>query len=224
MRTLRVLEITAWTAGILMLGTYTGVRWWYASARDEALASFEAARSSDSGVEASTSASASLAEVIDTSDWSAERVELYRRALEEKRAPEAQLRIPSVKLIVPVFEGVSDWSLNRGAGRVKGTARIGEPGNVGIAAHRDGFFRALKDVRVGDLLILDRIGSSDTYRIVATYIVDPAEISVLESTTTPSVTLVTCYPFYFVGSAPRRFIVRAQLTVQSENTPAGHSH
>ena len=84
-----------------------------------------------------------------------------------------------MKLVVPVFEGTSDLNLNRGAGRIEGTARIGEAGNVGIAAHRDGFFRVLKDVRVGDTLLLERLTATDTYRIVSTTIVDPSEVSVL---------------------------------------------
>lgn len=68
----------------------------------------------------------------------------------------------------------------------------------------------LKDVQVGDTLLLERLSATDTYRVVSTSIVDPSEVSVLAATTTQSVTLVTCYPFYYVGSAPRRFIVRAQ--------------
>jgi LPXTG-site transpeptidase (sortase) family protein len=120
-----------------------------------------------------------------------------------------------------------DVNLNRGAGRIEGTARIGEAGNVGIAAHRDGFFRALKDVRVGDTLLLERVTATRTYRVVSTTLVDPSEVSVLAPTTTESVTLVTCYPFYYVGSAPRRFIVRAQRVTPddkeapADSTPAG---
>src|SRR6187399_2240272 len=125
------------------------------------------------------------------------------------------LRVPSLKLVVPVFEGTSEENLNRGAGRIEGTAPIGDLGNIGIAAHRDGFFRVLKDIRVGDELLLERLDATDTYRIVATRIVDPSDVSVLSATGAPAVTLVTCYPFYYVGSAPQRFIVRA------EKTPAG---
>ena len=124
-----------------------------------------------------------------------------------------------MKLAVPVFDGTSEQNLNRGAGRIPGTARIGEPGNLGIAAHRDGFFRVLKDVRIGDVLLLERLGATDAYRIVSTVIVDPSDVSVLEPTATHSVTLVTCFPFYYVGSAPQRFIVHAQLS--PKKTPAG---
>jgi sortase A len=152
--------------------------------------------------------------------WSRARVERYRESLRTAGVPLAVLRIPAVKLTVPVFEGTSEQNLNRGAGRIAGTAQIGELGNVGIAAHRDGFFRVLKDVQIGDLLVLERLGATDAYRIVSTTIVDPSDVSVLQPTATHSVTLVTCYPFYFVGSAPRRFIVHAQY-VSSKKTPAG---
>ena len=144
----------------------------------------------------------------------------YRAALHSPGRPEAVLRIPSLNLVVPVFEGTSEENLNRGAGRIEGTAHIGESGNIGIAAHRDGFFRVLKDVRVGHLLELQRLDGTDTYRIVATTIVEPADISVLAATDKQAITLVTCYPFYFVGAAPQRFIVRAEKTPAGE-TPAG---
>ncbi|HKQ15695.1 MAG TPA: sortase, partial [Steroidobacteraceae bacterium] len=84
-------------------------------------------------------------------------------------------------------------------------------------AHRDGFFRVLKAARVGQTLVLQRLDGSATYRIVSTAIVEPSNVSVLAATTKDAITLVTCYPFYFVGSAPQRFIVRA------EKTPAGTS-
>lgn len=153
------------------------------------------------------------------SAWSLRRVERYRTSTNAAAVPQALLRIPSVKLVVPVFDGTSEQHLDRGAGRIEGTARIGEPGNLGIAAHRDGFFRALKDVRIGDALLLDRLTAVDTYRIVSTRVVDPSEVSVLGPTSMHSVTLVTCYPFYYVGSAPHRFIVRAQR-VGAKRTPA----
>ena len=128
------------------------------------------------------------------------------------------LSIGSVDLRVPVFEGTSEKNLNRGAGRIEGTARIGEPGNIGLAAHRDGYFRALKDIRIGDRVQLTTPREVLTYRIVATAVVDPTAVEVLASTHTEMLTLVTCYPFYFVGAAPRRFIVHAEL-IQDRNPP-----
>jgi sortase A len=154
------------------------------------------------------------------STWSRERIAQYRAALHSAATPEAILRIPSLNLVVPVFEGTSEENLNRGAARIEGTAHIGELGNIGIAAHRDGFFRVLKEVRVGNMLQLDRRDGTDTYRIVATKIVEPSDVSVLAASSKNAITLVTCYPFYFVGSAPQRFIVRAEKT-PADRTPAG---
>jgi sortase A len=216
MRVLRGIEILAWCAGVSLLVTYATTRAWYTHSRDEGVAMFEAA-----------TALARTVDAVDMTTWSRARVDRYRESLRESLAPQAVLRIPSVKLVVPVFEGTRELNLNRGAGRIEGTARIGEAGNVGIAAHRDGFFRALKDVQVGDTLLLERVTATRTYRVVSMTIVDPSEVSVLAPTTTESVTLVTCYPFYYVGSAPRRFIVRAQRVTPddkeapADSTPAG---
>ena len=110
---------------------------------------------------------------------------------------------------MPVLEGTDDWTLNRAAGHIADTAAPGSEGNSGIAAHRDGFFRSLKDVRVGDLLELETLRGIARYRIERTWIVEPEDVSVLDPTPGAAVTLVTCYPFYFVGSAPQRYIVRA---------------
>ncbi len=202
MKLLRTAEILAWTVGVSMLVTYAASRSWFAYGREQGIASF------------------AMLERVDMSTWSRERIAQYRASLHAEGIPEAVLRIPSVKLVVPVFEGTSEENLNRGAGRIEGTAHIGELGNVGIAAHRDGFFRVLKDVRVGSVLQLDRLDGTDTYRIVATTVVDPSDVSVLAATSEHSITLVTCYPFYFVGSAPQRFIVRAEKT-PAGGTPAG---
>ena len=218
---LRRLEVAALTLGTLLLATYAGAEWWYARARDEGIAAFDAARDQALRMSlASATGSELAANQIDMSNWSPQRVEQYREAARAVEVPLAVLRIPALHLEVPVFEGTSEQNLNRGAGRIAGTARIGEPGNVGIAAHRDGFFRVLKDVRIGDVLLLERADATDSYRIVSTIIVDPSDVSVLEPTATHSITLVTCFPFYYVGSAPRRFIVHAQR-VSQKKTPAG---
>jgi sortase A len=122
------------------------------------------------------------------------------------------LRIPRIGVEAPLLEGTDDWTLNRGVGHIEDTAAPGAAGNVGIAGHRDGFFRALKDVNEGDLLEIETRAGVAHYRIERTWIVAPDDVSVLDPTAVPSVTLVTCYPFYFVGSAPQRFIVRAERT------------
>ncbi len=123
--------------------------------------------------------------------------------------PLAVLRIARIRLVVPVLEGTSDVTLNRGVGHIEETAMPGTSGNSGIAGHRDGFFRSLKDVGVGDAIELETLQGKQTYRIERAWIVNPEDVSVLDPTPEQSITLVTCYPFYFVGSAPQRYIVRA---------------
>ena len=121
------------------------------------------------------------------------------------------LRIDKIRLEVPVFDGTDDRILDRGAGRIAGTARIGESGNVGIAGHRDGFFRGLKDIALGDTMVLETAKGAQTYVIDSIKLVTPDDVSVLKSEPMPALTLVTCYPFYYIGSAPQRFIVHASL-------------
>jgi sortase A len=211
----------AWTVGATLLVSYAGARAWYAYSRDQGIAQFQALRNESH--ETSPPAvfdPAENADAVDTSTWSRDRIARYQASLHSDAIPQAVLRIPALKLAVPVFEGASDENLNRGAGRIEGTASIGEAGNIGIAAHRDGFFRVLKDVQLGDILLLERLDATDAYRIVETLIVEPSEVGVLSATPTPTVTLVTCYPFYYVGSAPLRFIVRAEKT-PAGNKPAG---
>jgi sortase A len=148
--------------------------------------------------------------------WSPGRVAAWQRTLTLPREdPLAVLHIPRIGLDVPVLKGTSDATLDRGAGHVEDTAMPGTPGNSGIAGHRDGFFRGLKDVSVGDAIELETLQGTQTYRIERTWIVNPDDVSVLDPTPAQSITLVTCYPFYFVGSAPQRFIVRAVRDVAS---------
>jgi sortase A len=223
MRPVRLLEVCAWTAGALLLAIYVGVRTWSASASDEGIDALREARAGHAAL---------LAQNIpepqppvlpqqkppvletgepDTSLWNAKRLEEYKATLHQKALPEGVLRIPKLKLEVPIYEGTSDLTLNRGAGRITGTAAIdSDSGNIGIAAHRDGFFRPLKDIAVGDTLYLETLTATREYRVTRLDIVEPSNTSVLAPTPSSAITLVTCYPFYFVGSAPKRFIVHAQ--------------
>jgi sortase A len=149
----------------------------------------------------------------DQSLWSPERVRAWHETLKgETPAPLAVLRIRRIGIEVPVLEGSDEWTLNRAVGHIEDTAQPGTQGNSGIAGHRDGFFRGLKDIRTGDVIELETLSSVQNYRVERTWIVEPEDVSVLDPTGAPSVTLVTCYPFYFVGSAPQRFIVRAVRT------------
>lgn len=150
---------------------------------------------------------------VDFALWSVKRVAAYKDSLARKEdRPLAILRIQKLRLEVPVYNDTDDLTLDRGVGRILGTARVGEGGNLGIAGHRDGFFRGLKDVRLGDEMELARTGQSDIYVVDKISIVEPEDVSVLAPTQVPTITLVTCFPFYFVGSAPQRFIVHAVLS------------
>jgi sortase A len=145
--------------------------------------------------------------------WSKERVRAHQESLAAlKGAPLAVLTVRRLGIRVPVFEGTDDLTLNRGAGWIAGTARPGQDGNIGIAGHRDGFFRVLKDVKTGDRLELATQHSVRQYAVEEVEIVAPDNVSVLQRRASPSVTLVTCYPFYFIGDAPQRWIVHAALT------------
>lgn len=119
------------------------------------------------------------------------------------------LRIPGIDLEVPLLEGTEEAVLNRGVGRIRATARPGAGGNLGIAGHRDRHFRGLKSVEVGDRLEVETPESTAHYEVRWTRVVGPEQVDVLDPTSEPSVTLVTCYPFHYVGSAPKRYIVRA---------------
>jgi sortase A len=149
---------------------------------------------------------------VDVSLWSRERIEAFKQSLAARfEAPIALLTIRTLSLEVPVFEGTEERVLNRGAGRIDGTAKPGEAGNIGIAAHRDGFFRSLKDIRIGDRIELKTADQTVKYAVDGLEIVVPEDVSVLSPRSRPALTLVTCYPFYFVGSAPKRFIVHASV-------------
>ncbi len=147
---------------------------------------------------------------VDMSLWSAVRVKAYKVALKQETPKTlAILRIPRLNLEVPVYDGTADAVLDIAAGRIEDTALPGTPGNVGIAAHRDGYFRVLKDIKEGDALVLDTPVATEQFRVQWIKITTPDDVSVIDPTPTPAVTLVGCYPFYHVGAAPKRFIVRA---------------
>jgi sortase A len=121
-----------------------------------------------------------------------------------------KIDIPRLNISTIVKEGVDDRTLDLAAGHIPDTALPGQTGNVGVAAHRDTLFRNLKDVRRDDKITLSTLDGEYVYRVVSTKIVQPTDVSVLDaSPNEKTLTLVTCYPFYFVGDAPKRFIVRA---------------
>jgi len=149
--------------------------------------------------------------------WAASRVRDYQAAQQSPMKAVAVLTIPSLKLEVPVFEHDDELSLNRGAGLVAGMGTPDTGGNVGIAGHRDGFFRVLKDVKVGDLIEIRTRLKMHRYRVTSIDIVDKTDKRVLADTDEPGVTLVTCYPFYYLGNAPQRYIVAATYEWPSDS-------
>jgi sortase A len=120
------------------------------------------------------------------------------------------LDVPRLSLSVMVVEGTGTKTLRRAAGHIPGTALPGQAGNVGISAHRDTFFRPLRNIRRNDVITISTLLGEYRYRVVSTSIVSPSDVAVLDPSKKEILTLVTCYPFYFVGAAPNRFIVRAQ--------------
>jgi sortase A len=124
-----------------------------------------------------------------------------------------RLEIPRLGLSVIVIEGEDKTTLRRAAGQVPGTPLPGQAGNVGITGHRDTFFRPLRNIRHNDIIRLTTLQGEFRYRVVSTRVVSPSDIAVLDSTRDEILTLVTCHPFYFVGPAPNRFIVRAERVI-----------
>ena len=121
-----------------------------------------------------------------------------------------RLEIPRIHISVMVLEGSHPSILDVAAGHIEGTALPGTGGNVVIAAHRDTFFRSLREIRRDDIIQLTTTHGNFQYSVNATEVVEPSDIRVLRQTTEPELTLVTCYPFYYVGAAPKRFIVHAR--------------
>lgn len=201
-RLLLLLEGAAWLFGLVGLVWWGTHNLWAASAARIDVARF-----------VSRQEVASRAGTPDQSLWSPERIVAWRKAVGEPAAtPLAVLRIPRIRLEVAVLPGTDDRTLDRAVGHIDDTALPGADGNSGIAGHRDGFFRGLKDIAEGDVIELETTEAKEIYRVERMWVVDPEDVSVLDPTPTRALTLVTCFPFYYVGSAPRRFIVRAVLT------------
>ena len=197
--------------GLALLALWVAARLHRVIGSEVAMARFEAGQTAKPSV-SSTAPGPTQNSPVDFRLWSAQRISAYENSLAVAGdVALAILRIPKINLEVPVFNGTEDLTLNRGVGRILGTARVGEPGNLGIAGHRDGFFRGLQSITPGDELELVRRGGEDRYTVTQIRIVTPEDTSVLNPTAVPTLTLVTCFPFYFVGNAPKRYIVTAQL-------------
>jgi LPXTG-site transpeptidase (sortase) family protein len=142
--------------------------------------------------------------------WSSHRKERYRQ---EEVTSELLgiLEIPQIDLKVAIFDQATEAHLNKGVARVLSRSSLSGEGNLSIAGHRDSFFRHLGQLVEGDQMdVKDMTGNTFTYQVVKTWIVKPTDTYVLDKTEKSSITLITCYPFYFVGSAPERYILRAE--------------
>ena len=126
-----------------------------------------------------------------------------------------RIEIPRLDLAAIVAEGVDARTLRRSVGHLPETALPGEPGNVVLAGHRDSFFSRLKDIKKGDRVLLKTPDGVFRYEVESQEIVSPARTEVLKASAAPRLTLITCYPFWYIGSAPKRFIVRASAAPDS---------
>jgi sortase A len=208
----RKIETIVIAAGLTLLSVWGGA-WIYRSLSSRAaIKQFEKEQAHAPTVNARLVGDPVSSFGVDFSLWSPKRIQQFRDSVATKTdQPLAVLRIPNIHLEVPLYNDTDDLTLDRGVGRILGTAHLGEIGNLGIAGHRDGFFRGLKDLTAHDEIDLVLTGRSDVYQVENIQIVNPEDVSVLAPTPAPALTLVTCYPFYFIGSAPQRYIVRASL-------------
>jgi sortase A len=166
--------------------------------------------------------------LLDARLYQAEQARRFERALKETNlaraespaiavsegSPLGRIEISAVGLTVMVLEGTDEGTLRRAVGHIRGTPLPGQQGNVALAGHRDTFFRELRKIRVNDEITLTTLSGSYRYRVDSTKVVKPEETEVLEDDGDDILTLVTCYPFNFVGSAPSRFIVRAHRVLE----------
>jgi sortase A len=121
-----------------------------------------------------------------------------------------RISIPRIGVTVAILQGTKSKTLQLGVGHIRGTPLPGEGGNVGIAGHRDTWFRNLKDIHTGDDIQIETVAGSSQYKVDWVQIVAPNDMGVLAPSAESAITLVTCYPFYYVGQAPERFIVHAR--------------
>lgn len=198
------IEAACWILGLALLATYAAVRVWAEEERAAAVARLSAPPPAvNRPVDVELAAP-------DQSLWSRQRIAAFAAlARAEPPRPMGVLRAPALGLEVPVFAGVTEANLTRGVALIDANRPLDAGGNIGIAGHRDGFFRVLENVRIGDVLLLDTGRSVRRYVVSELAVVRPTDVHVLGQTREDALTLVTCFPFYFVGPAPGRYIVRA---------------
>ena len=131
-----------------------------------------------------------------------------------------RIEIPRLFLSAVVVEGVDKHTLRRAVEHIPGTALPGQPGNVGLAGHRDTFFRPLKDVRIKDEIRFSTPEGDFKYEVESLRVVEPDNVGVLAPSSEKVLTMVTCYPFFYIGAAPKRFVVRARQVAPQEVSPS----
>jgi sortase A len=203
--------------GFLMLFLFAAVHIYIAVYSHAAIRAFWRSQSTSTRVFADSS-HRKIA-IPDFRFWSQKRIEVYQASLIARVAGLlGVLRTSAINLEVPALEGTDDLTLSRAVGHVEGTAAPGETSNVGIAGHRAGFFRGLKDIHLGNMLD-PQMGKGNFCDVVdETVIVSPEDVSVLVPRPKGTLTLVTCYPFHFVGSAPLRYVAHATITDSTDLT------
>ena len=216
---MRILESGFLTTGAILLVAVVLIRGWgdYQSWSD--IRAFEEAVAFESApAEQAAGSGTRYSSEPDYALWSSKRISDYHEGNTQRDDPPlAIMSIASLDLKVPIYNGTDEINLNRGVGRIKGTGWIDSPGNLGIAGHRDGFFRALKDIEIGDSIDMLTHQEKTEFVVSSIVIVDPTDVSVLAPTDDSTITLVTCYPFYFVGNAPKRYIVKGELVSSQVN-------
>jgi sortase A len=219
----KFVEGLLWVCGLTIVTLFASQLGVQELQRMDAVAAFRTGQMIDSADDANQPGSDTKAVQVDVTDyeppapdqslWSAGRIASFAASLAENTSPVLGIfEIPRLELELPIYDGATDLHMDRGIARIEGTAMPGhDQGNLGIAGHRDGYFRVLKDIQFGDEILVTTSAGKQTYVVEQLMIVDPSAVEVLHRTPKPTITLVTCYPFYFVGHAPERFIVRAAL-------------
>jgi sortase A len=205
-------EAGLYLGGVALLATFFLLRFEGERQREAGIAAFENAVGQELRIPG-PAAGEEIAAVVSAPDqslWTEKRIREYEESLAVAAAPPlAVMTVAKLGIQVPVYDGADDFNLNRGVARIAGTATVDGDGNLGIAGHRDGFFRGLKDIAIGDKVELLTTRGPMSYAVSSIEIVEPTDVWVLAPTDDKTLTLVTCYPFYYVGHAPKRFIVKA---------------
>ena len=211
-------ELLSYLTGFLLTGFFVAQLAQGEVQRQGDIAAFEQASQSGAPAVSEPGFDLSGTENPDTSLWNAGRIDDYNASLGAD-LPDilGVLEVPSVGLKVPLYSTNTELVMDRGAGIIDGMSYPHEPGNIGISGHRDGYFRVLKDVKIGEKIVLQTLEGEKQFNIDAITIVPIADKTLLRDTDEQSVTLVTCYPFYFVGHAPKRYIVTASLDTTDVN-------